>query len=394
MKILAVLSALDLKYRYGCTPAWWQLLKGLYENGAQVIATTYQGEAIESPWWRTYPNPCAHEAQAFTQLKKLGQRLMPGERKEGAEGETAKDKTIRRLIQCWIKPHWEQHLEEILTREKGIEAIVIFTVPLNHFQGLPTTLRERFGLPVFYYDGDVPASLPQFSGFASGFKIYQGADLSEYDGFICNSEGGAEELRKMGAQRVKPLFWGVDPDFFAPLEVPQDYDLSFYGFGAEYRREWLEKMLTLPSKQMPEQVFAIGGQGFDLDLGATRRIGEVPLNAFRRFCCRSKINLNITRQAHASVYASSVCRPFELAAMGCCIVSNPYNGLERWFEPGKEIIVVHDEQEAVDTYKSLLGDEKGRKEMGRLARKRVLSQHTARQRAKELLEYLRGAGGL
>ncbi len=391
MKILAVLSALDLKYRYGCTPAWWQLLKGLYENGAQVIATTYQGEAIESPWWCTYPNPCYREAQAFTQLKKMSHRLMPGERKESPEGETAKDKTVRRLIQCWIKPHWEQHLGEILRREKGVEAIVVFTVPLNHFRGLPTTLREHFGLPVFYYDGDVPASLPQFSGFASGFKIYQGADLSEYDGFICNSEGGAQELSKMGAQRVKTLFWGVDPDFFTPLEVTQDYDLAFYGFGAEYRQEWIEKMLTLPSKQMPEQVFAIGGQGFDLDLGKTRRVGDVPLNAFRHFCRRSKINLNITRQAHASVYASSSSRPFELAAMGCCIVSNPYNGLDKWFEAGKEIIVVQDEQEAIDTYKSLLGDSKKRKEMGQLARKRVLSQHTAKQRAKELLEYLQGS---
>ena len=56
-KILAVASAVDLDFRYGCTPAWWQLWKGLYEAGADLIVTPYRGRAVESPWWRTAPNP-------------------------------------------------------------------------------------------------------------------------------------------------------------------------------------------------------------------------------------------------------------------------------------------------------------------------------------------------
>ena len=38
-KILAVASAVDLDFRYGCTPAWWQLWKGLYEVGVDLIVT-------------------------------------------------------------------------------------------------------------------------------------------------------------------------------------------------------------------------------------------------------------------------------------------------------------------------------------------------------------------
>src|ERR1041385_6303160 len=57
-KILAVASAVDLDFRYGCTPAWWQLWKGLYEAGCDVIVTPYRGRPVESPWWRTAPNPC------------------------------------------------------------------------------------------------------------------------------------------------------------------------------------------------------------------------------------------------------------------------------------------------------------------------------------------------
>src|SRR5919106_6120518 len=56
-RILAVASAIDLDFRYGCTPAWWQLWKGMYEAGADLVVTPYRGRPVESPWWRTAPNP-------------------------------------------------------------------------------------------------------------------------------------------------------------------------------------------------------------------------------------------------------------------------------------------------------------------------------------------------
>jgi len=52
-KILAVASAVDLDFRYGCTPAWWQIWKGMYEAGVDLILTPYRGRPIAAPWWRT-----------------------------------------------------------------------------------------------------------------------------------------------------------------------------------------------------------------------------------------------------------------------------------------------------------------------------------------------------
>jgi len=60
------------------------------------------------------------------------------------------------------------------------------------------------------------------------------------------------------------------------------------------------------------------------------------------------------RRSHASVYASSSCRPFELASAGAAIVSNPYNGIERWFEPGSELVIVEDAEQATEAYRDLL----------------------------------------
>src|SRR6185437_10663332 len=105
---------------------------------------------------------------------------------------------------------------------------------------------------------------------------------------------------------------------------------------------------------LPDVDFALGGRDFQGDTGRARLVGDVPFNAFSRAISAARVNLCITRRSHATVYASSSCRPFELAASGAAIVANPYNGIERWFEPGSELLVVNDAAEAVEAYRDLL----------------------------------------
>src|SRR5205807_9457309 len=118
--------------------------------------------------------------------------------------------------------------------------------------------------------------------------------------------------------------------------------------------------------------------------GNAREIGDVPFNVFSRAISQARVNLCITRRSHASVYASSSCRPFELASAGAAIVANPYNGVERWFEPGSELLVVNDADEAVAAYEQLLDDPAQAEAMGRRARERVLDEHTYLHRARRL----------
>jgi glycosyltransferase involved in cell wall biosynthesis len=384
MKLLCICSALDLRYRYGCTPAWWQFLKGFYELGHEVIAIPYQGAAIETPWWRAYPNPCQFEGEAFQKVKRLfGSGATSTQ--EGFAGAVTKG-----LIDSWIRPRWESHLRDILRTEHGIDAVIFFGAPLNHFTGVPARLKEQFRVPFFFFDGDTPASLPRFQGFSTGFRIYEGADLTEYDGFLCNSEGSVDELRRMGARRAGVVHWGVDPSLYEPLPVEPDRDVFFYGFGVEYREELIDAMLVKPSEEMPEASFAVGGGGFPSGMGQVRVIGDVPFAQFRRECGRSRINLSITRSSHASVHASSTMRPFELAAMGCCIVSGPHDGIETWFEVGAELLVVHSAEEAVTVYRALLAGPAERARMGESARRRVLEHHTHRHRAEQIAQFIRG----
>ena len=187
---------------------------------------------------------------------------------------------------------------------------------MAHLRGIPSYLRERFGVPVVFYDGDVPMSLPEFGGMDTGFNYYHGADPSEYDLVVSNSEGGLERLRELGARQAEAVFWGADPEFFAPQPLEKVHDVFFYGYGDKFRRDWMAAMVGEPSRAAPELEFALGGRDFQGDTGRAWLIGDVPFNTFARAISQARINLNITRRSHASVYASSSARPFELASSG------------------------------------------------------------------------------
>lgn len=397
MKLLFIASSLDLTQPFSATPAWWQLLKGLYEIGVEVLAAPYQGPAIETLWWRAAGNPAKLPGDAFKALRDLSRRIGAAPVDVTAEAVTSAESTADRLTRqtahALIAPLWERHLHAILKREPDIDAIIVLTVPLNHLTGVPAAISRKHGKPIFYYDGDVPASLPNMRGFATGFRIYQGADPGEYTAFISNSAGGADALRELGARAVHVLYYGADPDVFSPVDVPvQDIDVFFYGHGREYRAEWVDAMLARPARDLPAARFAVRGKHLG-DLGRVEHLPYLSFSKLREYACRSKINLCITRMAHASVFASSSSRPFELAAMGCCVVSNPYLGIETWFEPGREILIVNSAEEAVERYHYLLHHDVERRAIGAAARERVLHEHTFRHRARQLVEIVRSYTG-
>lgn len=397
MKLLFVVSSLDLTQPFSATPAWWQLLKGLYEIGVDVIAAPYQGAPIETPWWRAAANPAKLQGDAFKAARDAFTRLTGragaarAERAAGAE--SLSDRAVRALAARVIAPLWHDHLDRLLTQEPDIDAVIVLTAPLNHLRGVAASLTAKHGKPFLYYDGDVPASLPTMGGFETGFRIYQGADLSEYAGFISNSAGGAETLKEMGARAVHVLYYGADPDIFSRVPVAeQDIDAFFYGHGREYRAGWIDAVIRDGSLALPQARFAVRGTRLG-DVGRAELLPYLSFSKLREYACRSKLNLCITRRAHAETFASSSSRPFELAAMGCTIVATPYLGIETWFEPGREVIVVGSGEEAIDRMRYLLAHDSERQAIGAAAQARLLAQHTFRHRARELVQIVRAAAG-
>ncbi|HTN78332.1 MAG TPA: glycosyltransferase, partial [Acidimicrobiales bacterium] len=63
-------------------------------------------------------------------------------------------------------------------------------------------------------------------------------------------------------------------------------------------------------------------------------------------------------------------------------------GMDRWFEPGSEVVVVDDAADATAAYRELLADPAQAEEMGRRARARVLEEHTYRHRARQVIDLI------
>ncbi|MDD3492547.1 MAG: glycosyltransferase [Candidatus Thermoplasmatota archaeon] len=382
MKILVLVSTLDLKFRLGCTPFWWQLLKALYEKDNELIVVPYLGRGIESLWWKTYENPCLAKSILMYRFTNTFQKRVNG-------GKLSSGEFFKKLSRLAIVPKWKKKIETINRKEKAFDACVIMNVPLNQFEEVAKYIKDLTNIPIIYYDGDMPTILPKYAlerGFR--FNYYEKADISIYDAFLVNSEGVIPDLKNMGAKNVHPFHYAADPDLIYPTNVRKDRDVAFFGFGSQYREEWMKRMITEPSEKLQDTKFIVGGGNFDIDLGNAEMVGDVPISEYKYFVGRAKLNLNITRKSHASIYKTSTGRIFELPAMGAVMVSQPYNGLEEFFEAGKEYIQLKENDDAAEIYKDLLTDDECREEISTKARQKILKSHTYSKRAESLVEII------
>jgi len=377
MKILILAATLDLKKPYSATPFLLQWFKAFYEEGHQLFIIPYSGKNIESEWWKSYPNPNYSKGVILEKfIKVLGKK---SDKKNSA--------LIPMFAQIFAKPNLDKAIRKILDQEKDIAAIINIGLPLNQLKGLAHDLKKKYNLPILFMDVDLPTSLPENGGFT--FDYYNGADLSEYDSFIITSEGSQARLKEMGALSVNVVHIGIDPSEYVPLDLEKDLDIFFFGHNGDTRKKFVNMMVTEPSKVL-DYKFLIGGRNYNMDLGKAKYISEnTDFVKWKELSSRAKINLNLVHELHANTYATSTARIFELSALRCCIVSSPYQGLERWFEPKKEILIANSTEEVIEIYQTLMEDSELRLKMGLAAEKRVKKDHTARNRVQQVIDIIR-----
>jgi spore maturation protein CgeB len=249
------------------------------------------------------------------------------------------------------------------------------------------------GLKVFY-DLDTAVTIESYRlrGAADYIPSY---GLSDFDLVLSYVGGRAlDELRELfGAKRVAPLYGSVDPAVHRPVAPSSSYDsdLSYLGTYAADRQTALEELFLEPAHRLPERKFLLGGTQYPESFPWNKNVWfvwHVPPPQHPAFYSSSKATLNVTRGAMASFGYCPSGRLFEAAACATPVVSDSWEGLSEFFEPGREILVA---SSADDVVAAIERDREELHAIGRAARERVLGAHTSEHRSREFFNLLGAA---
>lgn len=293
-----------------------------------------------------------------------------------------------------LYPSWEEALPQARREVADADAAMVTSYCPDGIAATDLVLDSDGPRRVFY-DLDTPVTLARLE--AGKPVTYLGPrGLGGFDLVLSYTGGTAlTELReRLGAQRVAPLYGSVDPQLHCPSEPLPQYqsDLSYLGTYAADRQPALERLLLEPARRLPDRRFVIAGAQYPEDFPWQPNVWFVrhlPPADHPSFFASSPLTLNVTRADMARMGWCPSGRLFEAAACGTAVLSDTWDGLSDFFEPGREILLAESSEEAIDAI-SLPREEVAR--IAHAARERTLAEHTADRRAQEMLDLLASSG--
>jgi spore maturation protein CgeB len=248
-----------------------------------------------------------------------------------------------------------------------------------------------------FYDLDTGVTLGRLrAGEAVEYLPPRG--LGDFD-LVLSYTGGqalAELKTRLGARHVAPLYGSVDPAVHHPAPPDPRFlaDLSYLGTYSADRQAVLEDFFLEPARRRPDLHFLIAGPQYPPEFPLAPNVffhPHVPPAEHPAFYSSSRLTLSVTRRPMAELgYCPSV-RLFEAAACGAPILSDEWEGLDYFFEPGREILVARTTGHVMDAL-AMKSEALGR--IARAGRERALAGHTAARRALELENILEAAVSL
>lgn len=282
----------------------------------------------------------------------------------------------------------EDRLRELLKEASSADVVIKASGvgAFDEFLEREVTLLKNEHNLIIFWDVDAPATLD---------RIEENPDdpfndvVSKYD-FVLTYGGGQpviDAYERNGARKCIPIYNALDTDTHFPVEPDEKFEgtLAFLGNRLPDREKRVEEFFIKPAQKLSEKKFLLGGSGWG-DKPMPENIdylGHVYTKDHNAFNCTPMAVLNISRDSMAKYGFSPATRVFEAAGAAACLITDYWKGIETFFEPGKEILVVKNGEE-VEQVLADLTPEKAR-EIGQAAYDKVLSAHTYEHRA-ELLE--------
>jgi spore maturation protein CgeB len=292
-----------------------------------------------------------------------------------------------------LYPDWAQALPRARAALAGSDVAIVTSFCPDGIAAAGLVLEQQDPVRVFY-DIDTPVTLAALeeAGIASttGARYLTAELIPEFDLYLSFTGGptlGVLEQR-WGARRVSVLYCSVDPAVHAPIDPDPDFDcaLGYLGTYSADRQPGLDRLLLEPARRLPDSRFCVVGPMYPADVPWPANVHHREHLAPARhaaFYCANRITLNLTRAAMiGSGYSPSV-RLFEASACGVPILTDRWPGLEQFFEPGREILVATDTDDALA---AIQRDGEDLARIARAARERVLAEHSATRRAEQLVD--------
>lgn len=257
---------------------------------------------------------------------------------------------------------------------------------------LEEAVAERGGgaVATAFWDVDAPATLSRIEADPGDhFR----ACVPRYDRIFTYGGGPpvVQAYSRWGADACTPIYNALDAEEHRPVARigEPEWDVLFMGNRLPDRESRVTEFFFRAAELIPHARFALGGMGWG-DRVMPRNVlylGHVPTARHNEVNGNARIVLNIHRDSMVANGWSPATRMFEAAGAGACQVTDPWRGIEAFFEPEAEILVARDAEGVARLAVEI--DLAEARRIGEAARERALRAHTYDQRAVLVDEILR-----
>ena len=249
--------------------------------------------------------------------------------------------------------------------------------------------RSR-GAIVVFWDVDAPATLARLEASPGDPFLTL---LPEYD-LVLTYGGGDPVVRRYlgsGARACRVVYNALDPSTHHPVAPDERFraDVAFLANRLPDREARVEEFFFRPAALLPERVFLLGGSGWD-DRAMppnVRYVGHVSTRDHNAVNSSALAILNVHRESMVANGYSPATRLFEAAGAAACQITDEWEGIDLFLDPGREVLVAADGAQVAEHVRTL--EPHRARSIGEAARSRVLSEHTYANRAAELDDVLR-----
>ncbi|SRR5579884_120236 len=292
-----------------------------------------------------------------------------------------------------VYPNQETAVAEALAQARGADLIVKASGVGVFDAFLEEAVLEMRGpnTEVVFWDVDAAATL---------HRVHQNPDdpfrflIPRYD--LVLTYGGGDPVVKayqsLGARACVPIYNALDPETHHPVPPDPRFegDLAFLGNRLPDREARVEQFFFQAAKALPDARFLLAGNGWvdKVMPGNIRSVGHLYTRDHNAFNCTPRAVLNITRESMARTGFSPATRVFEAAGAAACLITDAWEGIELFLDPGKEVLMARDGIEVAEQLRALTPAHA--RAIGEAARRRILSEHTYAHRAAQLEALLEG----